>query len=92
MTFERVDRRRCKESVYSTYDFQSCLDPPKSKWHDGQRRINKAVKCIRENTALFAMLRGGVRVQSGRSAVSIRMSAPRRDKCSGVLIGRGVTV
>ncbi len=24
---------------------------PKSKWHDGQRRINEAGKYIRENTA-----------------------------------------
>ncbi len=37
------------------------------------------------------MLRGGVRVQSGRSAVSIRMSVSSRDECSSVRIGRDVT-
>ncbi len=45
-----------------------------------------------DNTALFTILLGGVRVQSGRSAVSIRMSSFRRDKRSGVLVGRDVTV
>ncbi len=29
---------------------QPCLDPPKSEWHDGQRRINDAGTFIREKT------------------------------------------
>ncbi len=31
----------------------------KSEWHDGQRRIIEAVKCIRENTALRTKFRSG---------------------------------
>ncbi len=53
---------------------------PKSEWHDGQRRINEAGKCIRENTALRAKFRGGVRIR-------IRLWPLRRDDHSGVLIG-----
>ncbi len=34
-------------------------------------------------TALRMMLRGGVRVQSGRAAVSSWMRPPRRGECSG---------
>ncbi len=41
----------------------------KSKRHDGQRRINEAGKCIRENTALRTILRGGVRFQACHAAV-----------------------
>ncbi len=48
---------------------QPCLDPPKSKWHDGQRQINEAGKCIRENTVLRTKFRGGVRVQACHAAV-----------------------
>ncbi len=33
----------CRNSVCSRNSPQPCLDPPKSKWHDGQRRINEAV-------------------------------------------------
>ncbi len=39
---------RCKNSVCSRYSPQPCLDPPKSEWHDGQRQINEAGKCIRK--------------------------------------------
>ncbi len=48
---------------------QPCLDPPESEWHDGQRRINAAGKCIKENTALRTKFRGGVRVQACHAAV-----------------------
>ncbi len=59
-----------KESVCSTYSPQLCLkQPPQSKWHDGQRHINEAGKCIRENTAFGTIFRGGVRVQACRAAV-----------------------
>ncbi len=34
-------------------------------------------------TTLRMMLRGGVRVQSGRVAVCLCMRPPRRDECSG---------
>ncbi len=34
-----------------------------SEWHDGQRQMNEAGKCIRENSALRTKFRGGVRVQ-----------------------------
>ncbi len=44
-------QRRCKEPVCSTSTPQPCLDPPKLKWHNNQRRINEAEKYIRENTA-----------------------------------------
>ncbi len=65
---------------------QPCLDPPKSKWHDGQRRINEAGKCIRENTALRTKFRGGV----PRGCVNrIRLWPLKRDGHSGVLIGAG---
>ncbi len=43
--------------------------PPKSEWHDGQRQINEAGKCIRENAALRTKFRGGVRVQACHAAV-----------------------
>ncbi len=43
--------------------------PPESDWHDGQRQINEAGKCIRENTALRTKFRGGVRVQACHAAV-----------------------
>ncbi len=36
---------------------------PKSKWHDGQRQINEAGKCVRGITALRTEFRGGVHVQ-----------------------------
>ncbi len=41
---------------------------PKSKWHDGQRWINEAGKCIRESAALRTKFRGGVRVQACHAA------------------------
>ncbi len=34
-------------------------------------------------TSLRMMLRGGVRVQSGRAVVCLCMWPPRRDECSG---------
>ncbi len=67
----------CKDSVCSRYSPQSCLDPPKSGWHDGQRRINEAGKCIRENTALRTKFRGGVRVQACHAAVCIEFAFGR---------------
>ncbi len=54
----------CRNSVCSRTSPQPCLDPPKSEWHNGQRQINEAGKCIRENTALRTKFRGGVRVQA----------------------------
>ncbi len=57
--------------VCSTNNPQPCLDPPKSKWHDGQRQINEAGKCISENTAFETIRRGGVPVQACRVAVCI---------------------
>ncbi len=67
----RYDRlkRGCKEPVCSTNSPQPCLDPPKSELHDGQRRINEAGKCSRENTSFWTILRGGVRVQACHAAV-----------------------
>ncbi len=56
-------------SVCSKNSPQPCLDPPKSEWHDGQRQINEAGKCIMENTALRTKFRGGVRVQACHAAV-----------------------
>ncbi len=56
-------------SVCSRNSPQPCLDPPESEWHDGQRRINEAGKCIRTNTALRRKFRGGVRVQAYHAAV-----------------------
>ncbi len=43
-----------REMDSSTSNPQPCLNPSKSEWRDGQRRIliNEAGKCIRENTAL----------------------------------------
>ncbi len=46
----------------------------KSEWHDGQRRIIEAGKCIRENTALRTKFRGGVRVQACHAAGSIEFA------------------
>ncbi len=37
---------------------------PKSEWHNGQRQINEAGKCIGENTALRTKFRSGFRVQA----------------------------
>ncbi len=56
-------------SVFSRNNPQPCLDPPKSECHDGQRQINEAEKCIRENTALRTKFRGGVPVQACHAAV-----------------------
>ncbi len=67
----------CKVSVSSTRNTQPCLDPPKAKWHDGRRRINKAGKCIRENTALRTKFRGGVRIQACHAAVWIQFAFGR---------------
>ncbi len=61
----------CKNSVCSRNNPQLCLDPPKSKLHDGQKRINEVGKWTRENTAFWTILRGGVRVQARRVAVWI---------------------
>ncbi len=57
--------------------------PRKSKWYDGQRRINEAGKCIRENTALRTKFISGVRIQ----AVCLEFAYDR----SGTLIGTGGT-
>ncbi len=62
---------------------------PESKWHDGQRQINEAGKCIRENTALD--------IERWRSCSGVprgcvnrtRFWPHRRDDHSGVLIGTG---
>ncbi len=56
---------------------QPCLDPPKSEWPDGRRRINEAGKCIRENKALRTKFRGGVRVQAFHAAVCIEFAFGR---------------
>ncbi len=83
--------RQCRYSVCSRNSPQPCLDPPKSEWHDGQRQINEAGKCIRENTALRSKFRGGVRVQACHAAVWLEFAfwPLRRDYHSGVLIGEG---
>ncbi len=75
----------CKNSVCSRNSPQPCLDSPKSEWHDGQRHINEAGKCIRENTALRTKFRGGVRVQACHAAVWIEFAflPLRRDYHSG---------
>ncbi len=66
--------RQCRNSVCSRNSPQSCLDPHKSEWHDGQRQLNEAGKCIRKNTALRTKFRGGVRVQACHAAVSIEFA------------------
>ncbi len=38
--------------------------PPKSKCHDGQSWINETGRLYSENTALFTMLRGGMRIKA----------------------------
>ncbi len=65
--------KSCKNSVCSRNSPQPCLDPPKSEWHDGQRQINEAGNCIRENTALRTKFRGGVWVQACHAAVWIEI-------------------
>ncbi len=40
-TFD-ILRGPCKRPDFSTSYTQACLDPPKSKWRDGQRQINEA--------------------------------------------------
>ncbi len=76
---------------------QLCLDPPKSKRHDGQSRINEMGKRSRQNTAFWMILRGSVRVQACRAAVWIEFAFGRL----GVMatqaswlaqVGRGVLV
>ncbi len=47
---------------------------PKSEWHDGQRRINDAGKCTRENKAFWTILRSGVRIQTCHAAVWIELA------------------
>ncbi len=69
-----VAQSTCKNSVCPRNSPQPCLDPPKSEWHDGQRRINEAGKCIRENTAFRTKFRGGIRVQACHAAVSIEFA------------------
>ncbi len=61
--------------------------PPNQNVTYGQKRINEAGRCIRENTAFRTVLRSGVRVQLNR----IRLWPPERDKRSRVLIGVGGT-
>ncbi len=71
---------------------QPCLDPPKSKWHDGQRRINEAGKCIREKYSLLSDIKRW-RPSSGvprGSVTRIRVRSLRRDDYSCVLIGQRV--
>ncbi len=76
----------CKNLLCSRNSPQPCLDPPKPKGHDGQRQINEAEKCIRDNTALRTKFRGGV----PRGCVnSIHLWPLRRDDHSGFLTGAG---
>ncbi len=81
----------CRNSVCSRNSPQPCLDPSKSEWHDGQRQINEAGKCIRENTALRTKFKGGVRVQACHAAVWIEFAfwPLRRDYHSGVQTSAG---
>ncbi len=51
--------------------------PPKSKWHDGHRRVHEAGKCIRESTALRTKFRGDVRVQVCHAAVYLEFAFGR---------------
>ncbi len=73
-----------KTSCNNSHAPQPCLDPPKSKWHDGQRRINEAGK--------YGLLSGVTSWRScscvPRGCVNrIRLWPLRRDYRSGVLIG-----
>ncbi len=68
---------KCKNSVCSRNSPQPCLDPHKSEWHDGQRQINEAGKCIRENTAWRTKFRGGARVEACQAAVWIEFAFGR---------------
>ncbi len=53
------------------------IPPPKSEWHDGQRQINEAGKCIRGNTALRTKFRGGVRFQACHVDVCVEFAFGR---------------
>ncbi len=64
-------------AVCPTNNPQSCIDPPKSQWHDAQRRINETGKSTRENTAFWTILRGGVRVQAWHAALRIEFAFGR---------------
>ncbi len=50
---------------------------PKSKWHDGQRQINEAGKCVSGITALRTKFRGGAHVQACHAAVLIEFAFRR---------------
>ncbi len=41
----------------------SNLDPLKSKWQDSRHQFSETARVYSENTALFALLRGVVRVK-----------------------------
>ncbi len=41
----------------TTNNPQLCLDPSKSKWHDGQRRINEAGKCVEGKYSLLNVIK-----------------------------------
>ncbi len=60
----------CRFSAYARHSPHPCLDPPKSEWHDGLRRINEAGRCIKKNTALRTKFKGDVSVQVCHAAVS----------------------
>ncbi len=84
---------QCRNSACSRNSPQPCLDHPKSKWHDGQRWINEAEKCIMGNTVLRTKFRSVVCVQACHAAVwiDIHLWPLRRDDHPGVLIGTGET-
>ncbi len=74
----------------ATNNSQLCLDPSKSKWHDGQKRIIEAGNCVEGKNSLLndikswrscsVVLRGCVN--------GIRLWPLRRADHSGVLIGQ----
>ncbi len=68
----------------------------KSKWHDDERRINEAGKCIRGNTAFWTILRAAVRVQVCHVAVWLEFTFGRLGVTTQASwfaqVGRGILI
>ncbi len=83
----------CRVSVCPSNSTQSCPLPPDPEWHDDQRRINGAGKCIwKIQQILNGITRWRSRLVVSRGRVNrSRLWPLRRDDHSGVLIGAGGT-
>ncbi len=64
-------------SVCSRNIPQPCLDPPKSEWHDGQRRINESGKCSLKKEIQSWRLGSGMLRLSDHSGVLIGAGGER---------------